>query len=118
MRRRAAACRPREWGCGLSAAPNRRLSASGTAASFEEARDAIGAAWAKLKPLIKPEDRRQRDWTAQKYAMWERGELMPSQRPNSMMTCPCGERFDSHDPAGSPMFQGRRDFASERLIVG
>jgi hypothetical protein len=94
-----------EWGCGLSAALNRRLSADGTAASFDEARDAFGAAWAKLESLIKPEDydahRRQRAFTAWKYAMWERGELMPSQRPNSMMTCPCGERFDSHDPGGS-----------------
>jgi hypothetical protein len=72
-----------EWGCGLSAAPNRRLSAAGTAASFDEARDALGAAWAKLEPLIKPEDydahRRQRAFTAWKYAMWARGELMPSQ---------------------------------------
>ena len=33
--------------------------------------------------------------------MWKRGELLPSQKPNSMMGCPCGERFDSHDPAGS-----------------
>jgi hypothetical protein len=33
--------------------------------------------------------------------MWERGELIPSQKPNTMMRCPCGERFDSHDPAGS-----------------
>ena len=42
-----------------------------------------------------------RDWTAWKYAMWERGERLPSQNPNSMMTCPCGEFFDSHDPEGS-----------------
>ena len=27
--------------------------------------------------------------------MWERGELLPSQRPNSLMHCACGERFDS-----------------------
>jgi hypothetical protein len=42
-----------------------------------------------------------RDWTAWRYAMWERGERLPSQNPNSMMTCPCGEFFDSHDPEGS-----------------
>jgi hypothetical protein len=42
-----------------------------------------------------------RDWHERKYAMWERGELLPSQKPNTMMRCPCGERFDSHDPAGS-----------------
>jgi hypothetical protein len=39
--------------------------------------------------------RHQRDWTARKYAMWERGEKMPLQRPNTMMRCPCGESFDS-----------------------
>jgi hypothetical protein len=33
--------------------------------------------------------------------MWERGERMPSQMPSSLMTCPCGETFDSHDPEGS-----------------
>jgi hypothetical protein len=38
------------------------------------------------------------DWTAKKYAMWERGELL-SQKPSSWMGCPCGDRFDSHDPA-------------------
>jgi hypothetical protein len=45
--------------------------------------------------------RDQRGWTGKNYAMWKRGELLPSQRPNSWMGCPCGERFDSHDPAGS-----------------
>jgi hypothetical protein len=45
--------------------------------------------------------RDQRDWTERKYAMWKRGERMPSQMPSSLMTCPCGETFDSHDPGGS-----------------
>jgi hypothetical protein len=40
--------------------------------------------------------RDQRDWTARKYAMWEAGEKFPSQKPSSMMRCPCGEMFDSH----------------------
>jgi hypothetical protein len=39
-----------------------------------------------------------RDWTTRKYAMWERGERMPSQIPSSIMPCPCGARFDSHQP--------------------
>ena len=30
------------------------------------------------------------------FAMWAAGELLPSQKPNSMMRCPCGETFDSH----------------------
>ena len=37
-----------------------------------------------------------RDWTERKYAMWARGERLPSQKPSSLMTCPCGEVFDSH----------------------
>jgi hypothetical protein len=28
--------------------------------------------------------------------MWVRGEKLPSQILSSMMTCPCGEAFDSH----------------------
>lgn len=28
--------------------------------------------------------------------MWERGEKLPSQTPNSLMRCACGETFDSH----------------------
>ena len=39
---------------------------------------------------------RERDWTARKYAMWEAGERLPSQRPTSIMRCTCGESFDSH----------------------
>jgi hypothetical protein len=48
-----------------------------------------------------PKNSEERDWTAQKYAMWERGEKLTTQVPNSVMKCPCGETFDSHDPAGS-----------------
>jgi hypothetical protein len=40
--------------------------------------------------------RDQRDWTARKYAMRERCERMPTQTPNSLMRCACGETFDSH----------------------
>jgi hypothetical protein len=28
--------------------------------------------------------------------MWEKGERLPSQKPSSLMACPCGETFDSH----------------------
>jgi len=30
------------------------------------------------------------------YAMWKAGEWLPSQKPNSLMRCPCGQVFDSH----------------------
>ena len=38
--------------------------------------------------------------------MWEAGELLPSQKPNWMMRCPCGVAFDSHDPDGSYVHRG------------
>jgi hypothetical protein len=50
------------------------------------------------------------------YAMWERGELLPSQKPNSWMGCPCGERFDSHDPAGS--YVHRRHIYTAQAVDG
>jgi hypothetical protein len=39
-----------------------------------------------------------RDWHARKYAMWEAGERLPSQKFSSLRICPCGEIFDSHRP--------------------
>src|ERR1700730_3589000 len=44
--------------------------------------------------------RHQRDWTERKYAMWAAGVKLPSQKPSSLMRCPCGEVFDSHRPRG------------------
>jgi hypothetical protein len=28
--------------------------------------------------------------------MWEGGERMPSQKPSSLMRCPCGATIDTH----------------------
>ncbi len=81
----------------------------GTAIDFDQARRDFEAAW-RVFSAKRTGDyqawRDQRDWTARKYAMWERGERMPSQIPTSMMGCPCGVRFDSHDPAGSTSTAG------------
>jgi hypothetical protein len=72
---------------------------SSTAIDFDHARADFEAAWQRVLPTLTganfQEWRDQRDWIAKKYAMWERGEMFPSQRPNSMMGCPCGARFDS-----------------------
>jgi hypothetical protein len=58
--------------------------------------------WKRFSARRTPADyqawRDARDWTTRKYAMWERGERMPSQIPSSIMPCPCGVRFDSHQP--------------------
>jgi len=92
------------WGCGFYPGTDPGEGSSGTAATFDEARAAFEAAWREFLPTRTEPDfqawRDQRDWTERKYAMWARGEL-PSQKPNSMMGCPCGARFDSHDPGGS-----------------
>jgi hypothetical protein len=34
--------------------------------------------------------------TSRQDAMLKRGERLPSQKPSSLMTCPCGQVFDSH----------------------
>ena len=94
-----------QWGCGFYPGTDPGQGESGTAADFEACRVEFEAAWKRLLPNLSETSfqqwRDQRDQTERKYAMWECGELLPSQRPNSMMTCPCGQRFDSHDPAGS-----------------
>ncbi|MGA2057949.1 MAG: hypothetical protein ABSG88_21915 [Bradyrhizobium sp.] len=94
-----------QWSCGFYPGLHPGQHCYGTAASFGEARAGLEADWKGLLPEI-PEGafeewRHQRDWTERKYAMWSRGEKLPSQIPSSMMRCPCGDRFDSHDPERS-----------------
>jgi hypothetical protein len=94
-----------EWRCGFYPGSHPREIRSGTAATFDEARAEFTSAWPVFLANRSDADfqawRHQRDQTAWKYSMWERGELLPSQKPNTMMRCPCGITFDSHDPAGS-----------------
>jgi hypothetical protein len=67
---------------------------------FDQARADFERTWevflSKRTEADFQEWRDQRDWTARKYAMWERGEKLPSQKPNSLLRCPCGKIFDSH----------------------
>jgi hypothetical protein len=48
------------------------------------------------------------DWVfaSPRYAMWAAGQKLPSQKPSSLMRCPCGVAFDSHDPDGSYVHRG------------
>jgi hypothetical protein len=91
---------PWEWHCGFYPGSNPGDQRYGRAATFEAARAAFEAAWREYLPLRSEADfqawRDQEAWTERKYAMWERGEWMPSQTASSLMTCPCGETFDSH----------------------
>ena len=55
---------------------------SGTAKTFDKARREFEQAWKIFFSKRTEADfqawREQRDWTEQKYAMWERGERLPS----------------------------------------
>jgi len=91
---------PWEWRCGFYPGSRPGECTSGTAETFNQARREFERAWRVFLSNRTEDDfqgwRDQRDWTEQKYAMWERGERLPSQMPSSLMTCPCGETFDSH----------------------
>jgi hypothetical protein len=101
---------PWGWDCGFYPGSHPGEHQSGTAPTFDQARADFEAASRVFLSNRTEADfqawRDARDWTARKYAMWERGELLPSQKPSSMMTCPCGEAFDSHDPEGSYIHRG------------
>jgi hypothetical protein len=90
---------PWGWSCGFYPPSHRGLQQDGTAVSFEMARTEFEQAWRDYLPRCTEADfkawRDQRDWTARKYAMWDRGERMLTQKPSSLMQCPCGETFDS-----------------------
>jgi hypothetical protein len=93
------------WSCSFYPRTQPRQDSAGTAETFEQAKVDFETAWRELLPTLTEADfdrwREARDWTARKCAMWERGEVLPSRKLNTMMRCPCGETFDSHDPAGS-----------------
>jgi hypothetical protein len=88
-----------EWSCGFYPLSRRGISAGGTAQSFEQAREAFGAAWARLQPKITEadyiENRRQRAWTAWKYAMSDAGLPLPTQRTSGRAQCFCGIEIDN-----------------------
>jgi hypothetical protein len=91
---------PWGWSCGFYPGSNPGECTNGASPTFDQARADFEAAWRVFLTKRTEVDfqawRDARDWTARKYAMWERGERLPSQKPSSLMTCPCGEVFDSH----------------------
>jgi hypothetical protein len=99
-----------EWSCGLYPGTDPGQGESGTAVDFAACRIEFEAAWGRLLPNLSEasfhEWRDRRDHTALKYAMWACGERMPTQKPNSIMRCPRGATFDSHDPEGSYVHRG------------
>jgi hypothetical protein len=91
---------PWGWACGFYPGSHPGERTDGTAATFDQARADFEAAWREFLSRRTEADfetwRAQRDWTARKYAMWQAGKPMPSQKPGSLMTCTCGQVFDSH----------------------
>jgi hypothetical protein len=91
---------PWGWTCGFYPGSDPGEFTNGPAATFDHARVAFEGAWRAFLTKRTPVDfqtwRDQRDWTERKYAMQERGERMPTQKPSSLLKCPCGEVFDSH----------------------
>jgi hypothetical protein len=112
---------PWGWTCGFYPGSHPGEYRTGTGASFDEARGGFEEAWkvflSKRTEADFQEWRDRRDWTARKYEMWERGEKLPSQISTTMMGCPCGARFDSHDPAGSYVHRGHIYAAAQGLAV-
>jgi hypothetical protein len=88
------------WSCGFYPGSHPGECTNGSAATLDQARAAFEATWSVFLAKRTEADfqawRDQRDWTARKYAMWARGEKLPSQKPSSLLTCPCGQVFDSH----------------------
>jgi hypothetical protein len=98
------------WSCGFYPGSEPGECTNGAAPTFELGRADFEEAWAAFLSKRTEADfqewRDARDWTERKYAMWARGEKLLSQIFSSMMTCPCGEAFDSHDPDGSYVHRG------------
>jgi hypothetical protein len=91
---------PWQWNCGFYPGSHPGECTDGTAATFKRARADFEKAWREFLSNRTEADfqtwRDDRDWTARKYAMWQAGERMPSQKSSSLMTCRCGQVFDSH----------------------
>jgi hypothetical protein len=91
---------PWGWACGFYPGSHPGECTDGASASFDQARVEFEDAWRVFLSMRTEADfqawRDERDWTAHKYAMWQAGERLPSQQPSSLMTCRCGEVFDSH----------------------
>lgn len=96
---------PWGWTCGFYPGLHPGQHRTGSAPTFEAAREAFEAAWRQLLPGVSEgafaEWRADRDWRAEMAAKRARGERLPSEIPTSLMRCVCGTTFDSWNPAES-----------------
>jgi hypothetical protein len=86
------------WDCGFYPVTHGREHADETAVNFEQARADFEAAWANYLPKCTSDDfaeyRRQRAWTARKYAMHDTETKMPTSLPSGRSQCFCGTAID------------------------
>jgi hypothetical protein len=84
------------WQCGFH--PHRCRPIDGTAEPFEQARADFEATWQEYLPQCSEADfdeyRRQRAWTAWKYAMHDAHCGLPTQLPEGRARCFCGATID------------------------
>jgi hypothetical protein len=87
------------WQCGFYPPSHRGRHTEDTAASFDQARAAFEAAWRAYLPKCTEADfeqyRRQRAWTAWKYAMHDAGFKLPTQSADSRSRCFSGAAIDT-----------------------
>jgi hypothetical protein len=78
--------------------PASHRSRSGYTSNFDQARAGFEAAWKDYLPRCTEADfleyRRQRAWTAWKYAMYDAGLPVPTQSSNGRARCFCGATID------------------------
>lgn len=78
-----------QWSCWSAA--------TGSADSFDQAREDFQRAWEKIGPTITAADRDawlfEEAFTAWKYAMWKANCRMPTQSPDGWSHCFCGARI-------------------------
>jgi hypothetical protein len=100
---------PWEWACGFYPGSHPGECTNGTAETFDQARGDFEDAWQRFLSKRTDADfqawRDQRDFTAQKYALWDVGKRLeppkygPGKHAHRFRKCPCGEIFDMRGPA-------------------
>jgi hypothetical protein len=82
------------WTCGFYPGCDPGQQTNGTGETFEEARAGFEEAWNRLRPTRTEAHfelwRQERDFTAWKYRMQEKGLKLPTQTKNDLARCFCG----------------------------
>jgi hypothetical protein len=89
---------PWGWSCGFYPGSHPGECTNGSAATFDLARAGFETAWRVFLAKRTEADfqawRRERAWTAWKYAMWDAGCKLPTQSAEGRSRCFCGEAID------------------------